>query len=93
MGRVAHEIRRRLAPEQCVRLEFCTRAQLAAAGFADFESYVASPGAGIPLNDPESAQHVLAELRITKTMPAGRSGVVEACCELPDRRESSLPEV
>ena len=71
MGRVAHEIRRRIAPEQCARLELHTRNQLRIRGFDDFASYLRSPGAGTALNDPESAHHVLAELKISKTMPAG----------------------
>jgi uncharacterized ferritin-like protein (DUF455 family) len=67
MGRVAHEIRKKIAPEHCVRLEFHTRNQLRNRGFADFASYLASPGAGAAMNDPQLAEHVLAELTITKT--------------------------
>ena len=59
------------APEQCVRLEFRTLNQVKKAGFADFEAYVESQDAGIPLNDPHTANAVLAELRIFKTMPDG----------------------
>ncbi|MGI9241624.1 MAG: hypothetical protein ACR2RV_12555, partial [Verrucomicrobiales bacterium] len=71
MGRVAHEIRRRIAPEHCARIEFHTRNQLAAQGYSDFDSYLRSDGAGVALNDPKSAKHVLADLKITKTMPPG----------------------
>lgn len=71
MGRVAHEIRKKIAPENCARLEFHTRKQLAAAGFEDFSSYLRSGGAGIPLNDPVTARHVLVDLKISKSMPIG----------------------
>jgi len=70
MGRVAHEIRRRIAPEGWASLRFRTLGQLEKRGFETFESYLATdPQAGIALNDPKQATHVLAELKLTKTPP------------------------
>lgn len=71
MGRVAYELRRRIAPERCVRLELHTLNQVKKAGFDGFVEFASRPGAGTALNDPTTAGAVLAEVSLFNTFPTG----------------------